>query len=122
MYFFDFHQHRELPAGAPWENPHFGHLDHEGPNVNAPRTGAVLKRGDIFEASVVAPGRLPYTPVQEEGIYLSRLGDPPKPKIQQFFGGKSMILGSDDFETYPLSWISGGEILRSNDESPKTGS
>ena len=27
-----------------------------GPNVNAPRTGAVLKRGDIFEASVVAPG------------------------------------------------------------------
>lgn len=27
-----------------------------GPNVNAPRTGSVLHRGDIFEASVVAPG------------------------------------------------------------------
>lgn len=27
-----------------------------GPDVNSPRTGAVLKRGAIFEASVVAPG------------------------------------------------------------------
>ncbi|CAK9085076.1 unnamed protein product [Durusdinium trenchii] len=27
-----------------------------GPNVNAPRTGDVLKRGDVFEASVVARG------------------------------------------------------------------
>jgi len=26
------------------------------PDVNAPRTGAILRRGDIFEASVVAPG------------------------------------------------------------------
>ena len=27
-----------------------------GPSVDGPRTGALLRRGDIFEASVVAPG------------------------------------------------------------------
>ena len=31
-------------------------LRSRGPNVNAPRTGDVLKRGDVFEASVVARG------------------------------------------------------------------